>query len=224
VGSCCSAAGLAIFTAASLDYALATGDTFLIIMRGIQGLGGALVLPAALSIVMNMSGDGAERNKALGIWGGIGAAAATIGVPAGGTLTRYAGWPYIFVLNVPHRRGRPAAGPAGRAGKQAAQRPSALDQLGAITVTGALIADVYAISQAPAVGLTATRTLVLPAAPAALPAGSLVLETRAQAPLLPLRLFRLRTLAGSNAAGFLLGASFFALVFIATLYMQQVPG
>jgi MFS family permease len=94
-------AGLAIFTAASLACALATSDKFLIIMRGIQGLGAAVVLPAALSIVMNMFGEGAERNKALGIWGGIGAAAATVGVLAGGTLTRYAGWPYIFYLNVP---------------------------------------------------------------------------------------------------------------------------
>src|SRR5579864_6410533 len=94
-------AGLALFTAASLACALATSDTFLIIMRGIQGLGAAVVLPAALSIVMNMFGEGAERNKALGLWGAIGAAGATIGVLAGGLLTRYAGWQYIFYLNVP---------------------------------------------------------------------------------------------------------------------------
>ena len=83
-------AGLAIFTGASLACALATADTFLIIMRGLQGLGAAVVLPAALSIVMNMFGEGAERNKALGIWGGIGAAGATVGLLAGGLLTRYA--------------------------------------------------------------------------------------------------------------------------------------
>src|SRR6516164_6645344 len=94
-------AGLTIFTAASLACALATTDTFLIMMRGLQGLGAALVLPAALSIVMNMFGEGAERNKALGIWGGIGATGATVGVIAGGLLTRYAGWQYIFYLNVP---------------------------------------------------------------------------------------------------------------------------
>src|SRR6516162_8968647 len=85
-------AGLAIFTGASLACALATSDTFLITMRGIQGLGAAIVLPAALSVVMNMFGEGAERNKALGIWGGIGATAATAGLLAGGLLTRYAGW------------------------------------------------------------------------------------------------------------------------------------
>src|SRR5579859_1275546 len=93
--------GMVIFAGASLACALATSDTFLIIMRGIQGLGAAVVLPAALSIVINMFAEGAERNKALGVWGGIGAAAATVGLLAGGLLTRYAGWPYIFYLNVP---------------------------------------------------------------------------------------------------------------------------
>src|ERR1700745_2528031 len=91
-------AGLAIFTAASLACALATTDTFLIIMRGIQGLGAAVVLPAALSIVMNMFGEGAERNKALGLWGAIGASGATFGLITGGLLTRYARWEYIFYV------------------------------------------------------------------------------------------------------------------------------
>src|SRR6266849_8471374 len=93
--------GLGLFTAASLACALATTDSFLIAMRGVQGLGAAIVLPAALSIVMNMFEEGAERNKALGIWGGIGAGGATVGLVAGGLLTRYIGWEYIFFLNVP---------------------------------------------------------------------------------------------------------------------------
>ena len=217
-------AGLAIFTAASLACALATTDTFLIIMRGLQGLGAAVVLPAALSIVMNMFSEGAERNKALGIWGGIGAAGATIGVLAGGLLTRYAGWQYIFYLNVPI--GAAALLLARRVVPESrlASARRRYDMLGAVTVTGALVMLVYAISQAPTVGWTAVRTLALLAASAALLAGFLVLETRAEAPLLPLRLFRLKTLAGSNAVGFLLGASFFAFIFIGTLYMQQVLG
>ena len=217
-------AGLAIFTAASLACALATTDTFLIIMRGLQGLGAAVVLPAALSIVMNMFSEGAERNKALGIWGGIGAAGATIGVLAGGLLTRYAGWQYIFYLNVPI--GAAALLLARRVVPESrlASAHRRYDMLGAVTVTGALVMLVYAISQAPTVGWTAVRTLALLAASAALLAGFLVLETRAEAPLLPLRLFRLKTLAGSNAVGFLLGASFFAFIFIGTLYMQQVLG
>src|SRR5579864_5123754 len=94
-------AGLALFTAASLACALATSDTFLIVMRGIQGLGAATVLPAALSIVMNMFPEGAERNKALGAWGAIAGSGATVGLIAGGLLTRYAGWQYIFFINVP---------------------------------------------------------------------------------------------------------------------------
>jgi EmrB/QacA subfamily drug resistance transporter len=217
-------AGLALFTAASLACALATGGTFLIIMRGIQGLGAAAVLPAALSIVVNMFPEGAERNKALGIWGAVGASGATFGVLAGGALTRYAGWPYIFYLNV-------AVGTAAlllaRQVVPESRGPAArrrYDLLGAVTVTGALVLAVYAISQAPAVGWTAARTLAQLTAAALLLAAFVVTEARAQAPLLPLRLFRLRTLAGSNAVGFLLGASFYGYIFIGTLYMQQVLG
>ena len=151
-------AGLALFTAASLGCALATTSTFLIVMRGIQGLGAAAVLPAALSIVMNMFPEGAERNKALGIWGAIGASGATVGVLAGGALTRYAGWPYIFYLNV-------AVGGVALLLARLVVPESRLhgarrryDPLGAITVTGALVLAVYAISQAPTVGWTAVRT------------------------------------------------------------------
>jgi len=217
-------AGLAIFTAASLACALATTDTFLIIMRGIQGLGAAVLLPAALSIVMNMFSEGAERNKALGLWGAIAATAATVGLLAGGVLTRYAGWSYIFYLNVPI--GTAALLLARRVVPESRLNGARrrYDPLGAVTVTGGLVALVYAISQAPTVGWTAARTLALLAGSAALLAGFLVVETRAEAPLLPLRLFRLKTLAGSNAVGFLLGASFFTFFFTGTLYMQQVLG
>jgi EmrB/QacA subfamily drug resistance transporter len=217
-------AGLALFIAASLACALAASGTFLVIMRGVQGLGAAMVLPAALSIVMNMFPEGAERNKALGLWGAIGASGATIGVLAGGVLTRYAGWPYIFYLNV-------AVGGAALLLVRRVVPESRLhgvsrryDPLGAITVTGALVLLVYAVSRAPAAGWTAASTLAMLAAAAAMLAAFLVVESRAEAPLLPLRLFRLKTLAGSNAVGFLLGASFYGYIFIGTLYMQQVLG
>jgi EmrB/QacA subfamily drug resistance transporter len=217
--------GLVIFAGASLACALAASETFLIIMRGIQGLGAATVLPAALSIVMNMFSEGAERNKALGLWGAIGASGATIGLLAGGALTRYAGWQYIFYLNVAvavaalllTRRVVPESRVDGGGRRR-------YDPLGAVTVTGGLVVLVYAISQAPTAGWAAARTLALLVASAVLLAGFLVIETRAEAPLLPLRLFRLRTLAGSNAVGFLLGASFYSFIFIGTLYMQQVLG
>jgi EmrB/QacA subfamily drug resistance transporter len=217
-------AGLAVFTAASLACALAPSGTFLIIMRGVQGLGSAVVLPAALSIVMNMFPEGAERNKALGLWGAIGASGATVGVLVGGVLTRYAGWPYIFYLNV-------AVGGAAllltrRVVPESRERDARrrYDSLGAVTVTGALVLLVYAISQAPADGWAAARTLGMLAAAAALLVTFVVIEARAEAPLLPLRLFQLKTLAGSNTVGFLLGASFYGYIFIGTLYMQQVLG
>jgi EmrB/QacA subfamily drug resistance transporter len=217
-------AGLALFTAASLACALATGGTFLIVMRAVQGLGAAAVLPAALSIVMNMFPEGTERNRALGIWGAVGASGATFGVLAGGALTRYGGWPDIFYLNVAvggvalllTRRVVPES-------RLPAERRR-YDLPGALTVTGALVLAVYAISQAPDVGWTSARTIGLLAAAAALLAAFVAVESRAQAPLLPLRLFRLTTLAGSNAVGFLLGASNYGYIFIGTLYMQQVLG
>uniref|UniRef100_UPI0037C8731E MFS transporter n=1 Tax=Actinomadura sp. TaxID=1989 RepID=UPI0037C8731E len=217
-------AGLALFTAASLACALATGGTFLIIMRAVQGLGAAAVLPAALSIVMNMFPEGTERNKALGIWGAVGAGGATFGVLAGGALTRYGGWPDIFYLNVVVGG---AALPLTRRVVPQSRLPAArrrYDLPGALTVTGALVVAVYAISRAPDTGWTDTRTLALLAGAAALLVAFVVVEAGVEAPLLPLRLFRLKTLAGSNAVGFLLGAGFYGYIFIGTLYMQQVLG
>ena len=216
--------GLAVFTAASLGAGLATSAGFLIAMRGLQGLGAAVVLPAALSIVMNMFAEGAERNKALGLWGGIGAGGATIGLIACGALTRYAGWEYIFFLNVPV--GAAALLLAPRIVPESRLRGARrrFDPLGAITVTGALLLLVYAISKAPQAGWGSARTVALLAVSAALLLAFVVVETRVEAPLMPLRIFRLRTVAVANGVGLLLGGSFFAFIFIGTLYMQQVLG
>ena len=216
--------GLGLFGAASLACGLATSDSFLIFMRGIQGLGAAIVLPAALSIVMNLFEEGAARNKALGIWGGMGAGGATFGLLLGGLLTRYVGWSYIFYLNVPIglislalvRRVVPESRLEG------GQRR--YDPLGALLVTGSLVMVVYAISRAPQIGWATTETLTLLTTAAALVIGFLVVETRVKAPLLPLRLFRIKTVAGSNAVAFLLTASFYTFIFLGTLYMQQVLG
>lgn len=216
--------GMAIFTAASFADALAPTDTFLIVMRGIQGLGAALVLPAALSIVMNMFSEGAERNKALGVWGALGATGATVGLLAGGLLTRYAGWPYIFFLNVPigvavlvlARRVVPES--------RLSSTRRRYDPFGALTITGALVMLVYAISQAPQIGWGTTQTLAMLSGSVLFMVAFLIVESRVEAPLLPLRLFRIKTVAGSNAVGFLLTASFYTFVFVGTLYMQQVLG
>src|SRR5436309_4855 len=217
-------AGLAMFTAASLGAGLATTSGLLILMRGLQGLGAAVVLPAALSIVMNMFTEGAERNKALGLWGGIGAAGATIGLITGGLLTRYVGWEYIFFLNLPIGIAALLLAPRVVPESRLEGVGRRFDPLGAITVTGGLLLLVYALSKAPEVGWGAARTVTLLAVSAASLLAFLVVETRVESPLMPLRIFRLRTVAAANAVGLLLGGSFFAFIFIGTLYMQQVLG
>jgi EmrB/QacA subfamily drug resistance transporter len=216
--------GLAVFTAASLACALAPNDGFMIVMRGIQGLGAALMLPAALSSVMNMFAEGAERNKALGIWGGIGAGGATIGLLAGGALTRYAGWEYIFYLNIPIGAAVMALAPRVVPETRLSISQRRYDPLGALSVTGGLALAVYAISQAPEVGWGASRTLACLVGSAALLTAFLGVEARSEAPLLPMHLFRSSTVAGANIVGFLLTASFFTFIFVGTLYMQQVLG
>ena len=220
-------AGLVLFTAASLGAGLSRSDGLLIAMRGLQGFGAAVVLPAALSIVINMFPEGTERNKALGLWGAIGAAGATVGLITGGLVTRYIGWEYIFFLNVPVGAAAlaitPRVVPESRldsAIQDGVKRR--FDPFGAVTVTGGLLLLVYAISTAPQHGWGSVRTVTLLAVSAVLLAAFLGIEARAQAPLMPLRIFRLPMVAVSNAVGFLLGASFFAFIFIGTLYLQQV--
>jgi EmrB/QacA subfamily drug resistance transporter len=216
--------GLAVFTAASLGASLARSEAVLISARAVQGLGAAAFLPAALSTVRNMFTEGAERNKALGIWGALAALGATFGLVFGGLLTRFAGWQYVFWLNVPVgvvallliRRVVPES--------RVDVRRRRYDPLGAVTVTGALVLLAYAISQAPRVGWGAGGTIAELAIAVVLLGAFLAIESRGQAPLMPLRIFRLQTLAGANAVGFLLGASFYSFIFIGTLYMQQVLG
>jgi EmrB/QacA subfamily drug resistance transporter len=214
--------GLGLFTAASLACGLATGDAVLIASRAVQGVGAAIMLPAALSIVMNMFEEGAARNKALGVWGGLGAAGATVGLITGGLLTRYAGWQYIFYLNVPIGAMALLLAPRIVPDSRLASTRRRFDAFGAITGTGGLVLLVDAIAQAPQYGWGAPRTAGVLAASAAALATFLVIESRVKEPILPLRIFRLRTLAGANAAGLLLGGSFFAFIFVGTLYMQQV--
>jgi len=215
-------AGLSVFTAASLACALASSEAFLIAGRAIQGLGAAIMVPAALSIVMNMFEEGAERNKALGIWGAVAASGATVGLLAGGLLTRYAGWQYIFYLNVPIGAAALALAPRIVPNSRLDTTQRRFDAVGSIVGTGGLVALVYAISEAPQYGWGATRTIGVLAASAALLVTFVAIERRTQAPVLPLSIFRLRTLSGANAAGLLWGASFFAFFFVGTLYMQQV--
>jgi EmrB/QacA subfamily drug resistance transporter len=215
-------AGLGVFAAASLACALATSDGFLIGARAVQGLGAALMVPASLSIVMNMFEEGAERNKALGIWGALAACGATVGLVAGGLLTRYVGWQYIFYLNVPIAIATLVLAPRTVPESRLTTERPRFDALGGVVGTGGIVALVYAISQAPKYGWGATRTVAVLAAAAALLVAFPVIESRTKDPILPLSIFRLRSLAGANVAGLLLGGSFFAFFFVGTLYMQQV--
>src|SRR3989440_3468602 len=160
--------GLSVFTLASLACALSTNEWTLITMRGLQGIGAAIILPAALSIVMNMFEEGAERNKALGLWGAVGATGATFGVLAGGLLTRYVGWEYIFFLNVPIGLVALLLTPRLVPESRLDTSRRRYDPFGAVAVTAGLLVLVYAISKAPEVGWGAARTVGLLATSGAL--------------------------------------------------------
>ena len=188
-----------------------------------QGIGAAIILPAALSIVMNMFDEGAERNKALGLWGAVGASGATFGVLAGGLLTRYVGLGVHLLPQRPDRRRRTSADAARRPGEPARHGARGVTTRSARCPSPrGLLLLVYAISNAPDVGWATARTISLLVVSAILLVAFVVIETRVEAPLMPLRIFELKTLAGANVVGFLLGASFFAFIFVGTLYMQQV--
>ncbi len=216
-------AGMALFSAASLVCGLAGSIGVLIAARTVQGLGAAIVSPATLSIITTTFEEGAERNKALGIWGAMGGSGAAAGVLFGGILTKYAGWEWIFFVNVP-------VGALVLALTRTVVRESRaagmrrFDVAGAVTVTGGLALLVYAISKAPDVGWATGRTIGLLVGAAVLLVAFAALERRHAQPLVPFRIFRTKTLAGANAAGFLLGAVVFANFFVLTLYVQQVLG
>jgi EmrB/QacA subfamily drug resistance transporter len=214
--------GLVLFTAASFVCGLASSEGMLIASRAVQGLGAAIIAPAALSIVTTTFPEGAERNKALGIWGAVGGSGAAVGVLAGGVLTKYLGWEWIFFVNVPVgvlalALTRPLVKES-----RAEGREHSYDPLGAISVTAGLALLVYAISKAPDVGWATGRTIGLIVVAAALLAAFVVTELRVREPLVPFRIFRIRTLAAANIVGILLGAVIFANFFLLTLYVQQV--
>jgi len=216
--------GVALFTIASLVCGLSQSEGMLIASRAVQGLGGAIISPAALSIVMTSFEEGAERNKALGIWGALGGSGAAVGVLAGGVLTKYLGWEWIFFVNVPVGAVvlalTPRIVPESR--REGPERH--YDVLGAVLVSGGLALLVYTISKAPDVGWATARTILLLIASGALLVGFLVNERRLPDPLMPFHIFRVRTVAGANTVGALLGAVLFANFFLLTLYVQNVLG
>jgi EmrB/QacA subfamily drug resistance transporter len=214
-------AGVVVFTFASFLCGLAWSEGVLIAARAVQGLGAAIISPAALSIVTTTFAEGPERNKALGIWGALGGSGAAVGVLAGGILTKYLGWEWIFFVNVPV--GVLVAILAPRIVRESREsRDHTQDYLGAVTITAGLALLVYAVSEAPSHHWTSSWTISRLAVAALLLIAFVIVESRAKDPLMPFSIFRIRTVAGANVAGLLLGAVVFANFFLLTLYVQQV--
>ncbi len=216
--------GVAIFSVASLVCGLAGSTSVLVAARAVQGFGAAIVSPATLSIITTTFEEGPERNKALGIWGAMGGSGAAAGVMLGGILVKYLGWEWIFFVNVPVGVLVLALTPRIVRESRAPDIGRSFDAIGASSVTGGLTLLVYAISKAPVDGWSNTTTIVLLIAAALLIVFFVVWETRVENPLMPLSIFRIRTLAGANVVGALLGASIFADFFLLTLYVQNVLG
>jgi EmrB/QacA subfamily drug resistance transporter len=217
-------AGLFLFSVSSLICGLSQSDTMLILARGVQGAAAAILSPSVFSIVMVTFEEGPERNKALGILGGIAGSGAAIGVLLGGVLTEYAGWDWIFFVNVPIGLVTLLLVPRLVTESRLDDAQRHFDALGATVVTGSLLMLVYALTQANNAGWTSLQTIGLIAGWAALSVVFLAIEQRSPAPLVPLGFFRNRTPTGANIVGFGLGTSIFGMFFLLSLYMQEVLG
>jgi EmrB/QacA subfamily drug resistance transporter len=216
--------GLILFAAASLAGGLATTDISLVIARAVQGLGAALLSPAALSLVTTMFAEGAERNKALGIWGAVAGSGGAAGVLLGGVLTDALSWEWVLFVNVPIGLAAAAIAPSLLPDVRDTARHRIFDVAGAVTVTAGLSMLVYGLVDAESAGWGSTQTLVLLPVAVALLLAFVAIERRTKAPLVPLGIFRRRTLSASNAVGLLIGMSLFSMFFFISLYMQQVLG
>ena len=200
-------AGLALFTVFSLLDGLAWSEGSLIAFRALQGLGAALLSPAALSILTTTFDEGRERNLALGIWGAVSGSGGAAGVLLGGALTSSLSWSWIFFINVPVGALVLAVTPRLVRESRADVAHRHFDLPGAVSITGGLMLLVYAMTRAVQHGWGTAETIGLLAASAALIVAFVAVELRSNAPLLPMRMFRLRTLSGSNVAGLLMGAA-----------------
>ena len=216
--------GTTLFTLASLACGLAGSQGLLVVARAVQGLGGAVVSAIVLSLIMNLFTDPVERAKAMGIYGFVMAGGGSVGALLGGLLTDALSWHWVFLVNIPIGIAvyaltvillRESRAPAGTA---------RLDVGGAVTVTASLMLAVYAVVNGNEVGWTSAQTLTLLGAAAGLLALFLALETWVRDPLMPLRLFRLRSVATANVVGILWSAAMFAWFFVSALYLQLVLG
>jgi EmrB/QacA subfamily drug resistance transporter len=215
-------AGLALFAGSSLLCGLAWSAPSLIAFRAVQGLGGALLAPAALSLLMTTFREGRERNIALGIYGAASGSGAAVGVLLGGLLTSYLSWSWIFFINVPVASAALAVTPFLLPESRADLPHRHFDFAGAASITSGLMLLVYAMTRATSDGWSAGTTIALLTGAAALVLAFVVIELRSPSPLLPLRIFRLRTVSAANATMAIVGAVAFSEFFLLTLYLQDV--
>jgi EmrB/QacA subfamily drug resistance transporter len=215
-------AGVALFSVSSLLAGLAWSAPSLITFRATQGLGGALLSAAALAILITTFAEGHDRNVALGVWGAASGSGAAVGVLLGGVLTSYLSWSWIFFVNVPVGAAVIAVSPWLLHDSRLHQARRHFDLAGAATITSGLMVLVYALTYATQHGWTSPTTIALLVTAAVLVAAFVAIESRSHAPLLPLAIFRLRTLTGTNVACLFMAAALFSQFFLLTLYMQEV--
>jgi MFS family permease len=216
--------GLSVFALASLAGALAQSALWLVIARGVQGLGAALVSPAALSLLMALFDEGAERNRALGVWAALGGSGGAAGAILGGALTDGLGWEAVLLVNLPIGALAMALAPRLLPEPRLALGRRAFDMAGALTVTAGLTLLVYSIVDANAAGWDSAQTIGLGALALLILAGFVAIEWRSRQPLVPLRIFRNRALRGGNLVTVLNTAALFPMFFFVTLYTQDVLG
>jgi len=216
-------AGVALFTLSSVLCGFAWSAGSLVAFRALEGLGGALLAPAGLSLLMTTFREGRERNVALGIWGAASGSGAAVGVLLGGVLTSTLSWPWIFFINVPVGLAIIALAPRYLAESRVElSEQRHFDFAGAASITASLMVLVYALTRATQVGWGSTETVSLLLASAALAAAFVVVEQRAAVPLLPFRVFRGNRLAAANLITCIIAAIAFSQFFLLTLYLQQV--
>src|SRR5919202_3496440 len=215
--------GMWLFALASLAGGLAQSDIWLVIARAVQGLGAALISPAALAILTTTFTDGADRNKALAVWGAVAGSGGAVGVLLGGMLTEWAGWEWVLFVNTPIGIAAALVAPRILGESRDVSSPE-WDLAGAVSVTAGLALLVYTLVDANDAGWGSTQTLGLGALSLVLLGAFVAIELRRRYPLIPFSIFKLRTLRGANVIGLLLGMSLFAMFFFISLYMQQVLG
>jgi EmrB/QacA subfamily drug resistance transporter len=216
--------GLVIFTVASLLNGLAPSSEVLIVFRGLQGLGAALIAPAALSIITATFAEGAERTKAMGVWAAIAVGGGAVGLVLGGILVEALSWPWIFFVNIPVGIAVFVAALRYVPESRDEHAHKSFDLAGAVTVTAGLIALVYGIVKAQEKGWTSLHTGGFFALAILLLGSFLVIESRSAEPLVRLSIFRVRTVRAANVVMFLVASGLFAMFFFNTLYLQRVLG